>query len=387
MNDTTATDPAPPSPDTDETTEAPQMDQIDVGKLIQRAIEAKLRERGRVNVLVAGKTGVGKSTLVNAVFQGNIAETGQGRPITTQTREYQKEGVPLRILDTQGLELGKDEFAQTMGELKKVVQERGRSTDANEHVHVAWICIAEDSRRVEDAETELARMLAEAGVPVIGVITKARSDNGFRSEVQNLIPQARNVVRVRTIRETFDGTDIVLEPMGLEMLVELTMEVVPDGQKNALAAAQRVSLDFKVKRAHKAVAAAALTATGIGASPVPFSDAALLVPTQIGMLAGISAIFGLDLGRGFLGTLASSALGAGGGTLAGRTLVANLIKLVPGAGSVVGGVISGSTAAAMTVAVGEAYIAALKALLAGDPDRDLTPEEVTAAFMSKLSLG
>jgi predicted GTPase len=31
---------------------------------------------------VAGKTGVGKSTLINAVFQGNFASTGQGRLAT-----------------------------------------------------------------------------------------------------------------------------------------------------------------------------------------------------------------------------------------------------------------------------------------------------------------
>lgn len=381
-------DDAPASPGsenaTSDTSLATKMPQIDIGKLIHDAIEAKLQERGRVNVLIAGKTGVGKSTLINAVFQGNLATTGQGRPITTETREIKKEGVPLHILDTQGLELGKERFAETMGELKRVVQERGRNPDPSEHVHVAWICIAEDSRRVEESESELAKMLDDAGVPVIAVVTKTRRDDGFRSEVQKLIPVARNVVSVRAIRETFDGTDIVLKPEGLGTLVEITMEVVPEGQKNAFAAAQRVSVELKSKRAHGAVAVAALTATGIGASPIPFSDAALLVPAQVGMLAGISAIYGLDLGKGFLATLVSSALGAGAGTFAGRTLVANLVKMVPGAGTVAGGIISGGTAAAMTTAIGEAYIAALSALLKDNPDRELTAEEVTEEFLSKL---
>lgn len=32
------------------------------------------------NIMVAGITGTGKSTLVNAVFRNDFAETGKGRP-------------------------------------------------------------------------------------------------------------------------------------------------------------------------------------------------------------------------------------------------------------------------------------------------------------------
>lgn len=34
------------------------------------------------NVLIAGGTGVGKSTLINSVFHGRMAATGQGKPVT-----------------------------------------------------------------------------------------------------------------------------------------------------------------------------------------------------------------------------------------------------------------------------------------------------------------
>ncbi len=52
---------------------------------VKKAMDEAMRERGHGNVLIAGRTGVGKSTLINAMFQGNIAETGQGRPVTQQT--------------------------------------------------------------------------------------------------------------------------------------------------------------------------------------------------------------------------------------------------------------------------------------------------------------
>jgi|GEM_PF-3558277 len=70
----------------------------DIAAMARKAIEEAIRELGQVNVLIAGRTGVGKSTLINAIFQGNLAATGQGRPVTQTTREITKEGIPFSYL-------------------------------------------------------------------------------------------------------------------------------------------------------------------------------------------------------------------------------------------------------------------------------------------------
>ncbi len=54
----------------------------------------------------------------------------------------------------------------------------------NKHIHLAWFCVQEDGRRVEEAEAALHNMLS-GHVPLLGVITKARADNGFRAEEKN----------------------------------------------------------------------------------------------------------------------------------------------------------------------------------------------------------
>ena len=344
----------------------------DLVRLIDEKLHDALKKRGKVNVLVAGKTGVGKSTLINAVFQGDLATTGQGRPVTKNTREIKKEGVPVSIFDTRGLEL--ESFKETLLELTKFVDDRGQREDPNEHLHCAWICLTEDGRRVEDAEINLCKMLCPR-MPVVIVITKARADQGFRAEVQTLLPEAANVVRVRAIREELDE-GVLLEPIGLKELVDLTMEIVPQGQKNAFAAAQKVVLRQKQDRAHLIVAAAATAAAGIGATPIPFADAYLLVPVQISMLSGITAAFGLPLSTSFITTLVSSTVAGSAGTIGGRALVSALLLLIPGAGIILKGVISGGTAAVFTSAFGEAYIAALSALIEKDPNNPPNAEDI-----------
>ena len=134
-------------------------------------------------------------------------------------------------------------------------------------------------------------------------------------------------MRVRAIPDELDDGH-TLPPMGLADLVSATAEVIPEGQRRALAAAQKASIDYKKKIGHGIVGTAATAAAAAGASPIPFSDAFILVPIQVVMLAGITSAFGLELSVGFLSTLVASAIGATGSTFAGRTIAANLLKLV-----------------------------------------------------------
>ena len=118
----------------------------------------------------------------------------------------------------------------------------------------------------------------------------------------------------------------------------------------------------------------------VGASPIPFSDAFLLVPIQVGMVAGITSVFGLDLKKSFLTTLVSSTITGAGATIIGRSIVTNLMKLVPGIGTIAGSVISAGTASAITVAFGEAYIATLAQLFSVKDAVDITGEDIIKEF-------
>lgn len=54
---------------------------------------------------------------------------------------------------------------------------------------------------------------------------------------------------------------------------------------------------MKKTHAQAIVVTAAFAATGEGAVPIPFSDCALLFPTQLKMKVSITVIFGFDVNK------------------------------------------------------------------------------------------
>jgi len=195
----------------------------------EKTMDDVLNKMGITNIIIAGKTGVGKSTLINSVFDGNIAKTGQGRPVTKEIKKITKEKIPVALYDTEGLEL--TNYKKVTSDLLELIIDK-RKIDPKEHIHVAWICLSEDSRRIEEPEIELVKKLSEY-IPVISVITKARNDNGFKKLVEKDLYDARNCVRVRAVKEELDEGHI-LNPMGLETLIDVTTEVLPDAHRKLL---------------------------------------------------------------------------------------------------------------------------------------------------------
>ena len=143
-------------------------------------------------------------------------------------------------------------------------------------------------------------------------------------------------------------------------------------------------LEEKKRHAQAVVATATVAAAGEGAAPIPFSDCALLIPTQIGMIASITVIFGFEVNKSIITALLSSTLGAGGATILGKTIVTNLLKLIPGAGTVVGGAISAGTAGVLTAALGEAYIGIMELVFKGEMSIDEIGTEKGKETMSSL---
>lgn len=104
----------------------------------------------------------------------------------------------------------------------------------------------------------------------------------------------------------------------------------------------------KRKKCHKTVHAASLTAAIIGFSPIPFSDAFLLVPVQLTMMSRLHKIFGQSWSESLGKSLSRELIVVG----LGRGAVGNILKLVPAVGTVAGAAINATVASTITESLG-----------------------------------
>lgn len=102
------------------------------------------------------------------------------------------------------------------------------------------------------------------------------------------------------------------------------------------------------KKCHAAIHTATAASAAAGAIPIPMSDAIPITAAQIAMVIALGKAFDVTLSE----AAAKSLMGVGLTQQVGRTVASGLLKMVPGVGTVVGGVIGASTAAALTEALG-----------------------------------
>ena len=309
-----------------------------------------------MNLLIVGRSGVGKSTLVNAIFEDDFAEIGPSEPTTPTIQKYTKEGVPLAIYDTKGLEL--KDYDKIVKELLEFVKDKQKQGE-DQRIHVAWLCILEDGRRVEEAEKQLTQELSKLGISVIGVITKARADQGFAKEVRRLLPEAKEVVQVRAIKERIDGYP-ELKRMGLEELTKITSKVVPDGPDGVVLRqfirAQKLLLKLKKKQAQKDVAKFAGLAAIAGGIPIPLVSEGLLVPIEVAMLMSISRTFRVKGDSEAFWIRLVKNLPVVSGRVSITRLLGHGLKFIPAVGTPTGGAILAFSSAMLTRSLGNWYV-------------------------------
>jgi uncharacterized protein (DUF697 family) len=288
--------------------------------------------------------------------------------VTKHVQRHDVAGVPVTIFDTPGIELGQAKKEVIRDYTKTITESRKGSPD--DVIHVAWYCINTGQARVQDYDIEIVRALAEE-LPVILVLTQC-IDEEPANALEEVIRAEKLPIDgqpVRTLARERRVAGQTIAPRGLEELVERTNDILPEAVRRAFANAQGVVIKLKASHARAVVGASSLAAAGVGAAPIPVPDAAVLMPVQLGMLASITVVFGIDISNEGAVTLIRGLVGGGGVAVAGRQIAATLLKVVPGTT-----LINASVAAALTAALGEAYIQLCSEMLrrqaAGKPMRE-----------------
>ncbi|NJL40086.1 MAG: hypothetical protein HC899_27500 [Leptolyngbyaceae cyanobacterium SM1_4_3] len=314
-----------------------------------------------VNILLAGNTGDGKSTLANAMLGVELAATGTGFPVTKGIQCYEYRDKPLTLFDTEGFEVLDSE--RTVGAVKELIESRRRQKDSKQHIHIVWLCIAATSRRLQQVHIDLVRLCSELQIPIIVVITKSYlkddASEAFLKVIGESLAEADSIIPVLA-KEMHLGKFRVA-PFGLVQLLNATLNLIPTACQAALKFSQIADFNRKLEAATKVVNVTSLAAVGLSfpAAFVPGGHAALLVPLEINMIHQINKALGINLEKQGQMAVAKGTLGIVMATVGGKLIFTETMKFIPFVGQIASSLIGGTIAGTVVKIFGTTYIAAV----------------------------
>lgn len=332
-------------------------------------------------IAIVGRRGAGKSSLINAFFGEEKAEVGDYKSQTGRGKWYLFENDlgGIDILDTRGLgesHLPEEAIAQEtpLEELKNAISDKCPDV-------VLFLCkgkevggrIDEDLRQLLQLKKEI-QIVHQYDVPIIGIVTQVDelapasiSDAPFdhpkkqeniaatvevlEEKIVEIIASPVNVIPISAYME-YENEHISYDRRwNIDLLLDYLITELPKEAQVIIAKLSKVkSVQKKLARN---IGKSVMSVTGlVGATPVPIADMPIITGLQMSMIGTIAMISGQKLNRRttveFLGAMGVN-IGVG---VALRSISRQLVKLLPGAGSV----ISAGIASAGTYALCEAAI-------------------------------
>jgi predicted GTPase len=349
-----------------------------------------LLEKRPPALVLVGRRGAGKSSVVNALFGAKVAELGH---VTAQTGKgrwykYERGGGTLSILDTRGIQEGSvpAEADAAKSALESIAVElRAQAPDI-----VVFVAKASEVDAAIDADLDALehvydeiRRAHRLEPPLVAVVThcdllepKATRLHHAASEPEHDVEEkkrhvataehavarkldAREKLRPRVVATL--GTSVYMswksdgalrsdERWRVDDLAMTLFRHLPDASRAELARATQVRA-IQEDLATSLTQATAAVCAGVGAAPIPFADTIPLTALQAGLVAGIAWIGGRSADKKgtaeFIGALSAN-LGLALGL---REGFRQLMKVIaPGGGSVV----SATIAFTGTMAIGAA---------------------------------
>lgn len=359
-------------------------------------VRSVLLEQRPPRLVLIGRRGAGKSSLINALFGAKVAEVGHIKSRTGQGRWYDHSSPAgtLCILDTRGVQEGSapDEADKAPSAIASIVLElKKKAPDLIVFLVKATevdAAIDGDLKALQEVVEELERE-HKVKPPIIAVATHCdllepksvrlhESDAADPAELEEkllLVAAAERhlatKIRARTalaplLAKTMgvssylsfraDGTARGDERWRIEALCEAIFRSLPESGRGMFVRVSRVRA-LQDELAGSLTRASAALCAAFAALPIPVADIFPLTAIQVSLVAGIAWVSGRSLDLKSAGEFLSS-LGVNvGAAFAMRETARALIKFVfPGAGSAVSGVIAFSGTMAIGAAARAYYL-------------------------------
>ncbi|MCQ8213366.1 GTPase domain-containing protein [Cetobacterium somerae] len=137
----------------------------------------------KINTLILGKTGAGKSSFINYFYEGVISAAGVGKPVTPfgfHKYEIQKNSYIHCIFDSSGLEANNFLKWKKMLDDKFFLAEKG--LDITTWIHNVFYCISSKGARIEKTDLDIISYLLTNSQSVCILLTKSDIAEDYEKE-------------------------------------------------------------------------------------------------------------------------------------------------------------------------------------------------------------
>lgn len=282
-----------------------------------------------VHIAMIGDINTGKSSTINQIMGVDVAPTGAQPGETVQVQYYHYKD-KIIFADTPGLDDIKQEHSEATMKFYK-------------EADIVLFFLNAAGTVLSEGEKKNLDTIAKLNPNILLVLNKIDAADDVKTIVKYVKNHTDNEFQIiPTSSRTSEGIDDLRFAM-LDMLEKVNKEALMsmhiEGKKN------------KAKIANRWINTAAVSAAGVGAIPIPGSDFVPLTTIQVGLMIRLATLYDKPMSKKAAKEFAIATVTGN----IGKTIFRQVVKIIPGAGSVAAAGVAGSMTYALGQAVKYAY--------------------------------